>query len=66
MLEYHSQPLELCDDSGKVVARVIPVLDTSDYEAWEPAFSEDDLKRQELANEKRFSTAEVLNFLEKL
>lgn len=66
LLHYLSQPLELCDESGRVLGRVIPTLDLSQYEPWEPSFSEDDLRRQEQTNEKRYTTAEVLAQLEKL
>jgi hypothetical protein len=61
-----SQPLELCDESGRVVGRVFPTVDLSDYVPWEPEFNEDNLRRQEQAGEKRYTTAEVLARLEKL
>jgi len=61
-----AQPLELCDAGGQVLARVVPADVASQYEAWEPPFSEEDLRRQEQANEKRYTTAEVLAHLEKL
>lgn len=48
------QPLELCDESGRVVGRVTPV---------EPQLSEEELQRRE--QEPEFSTAEVLAQLEK-
>ena len=66
LLHNLSQPLELCDESGRVLGRVFPVLDLSQYEPWEPPFSEDDLQRQEQANEKRYTTAEVLAHVENL
>ena len=40
-----SQPLELCDESGRVVARVFPVMDLSEYEPCEPTISEEELRR---------------------
>jgi hypothetical protein len=61
-----SQPLELCDESGRVLGRVFPTLDLSQYEPWEPQVSEEELDRREQANEKRYTTAEVLAYLEKL
>jgi hypothetical protein len=61
-----TQPLELCDEAGQVLGRVFPTLDLSHYEPWEPSFSEEELQRQEQANEKRYTTAEVLSYLEKL
>ena len=66
LLHNLSQPLELCDESGRVLGRVFPALELSQYEPWEPSFSEDELRRQEQANEKRYTTAEVLAHLEKL
>jgi len=60
-----SQPLELCDELGKVVARVIPVLDPSQYEPVEPPLlSVEELQRRR--QEPDYSTAEVLAYLEKL
>jgi hypothetical protein len=61
-----SQPLELCDESGRVVARVFPVTDLSEYEPCEPPISEEELRRREQSNEKRYTTAEVLEHLRKL
>lgn len=61
-----TQPLELCDDSGHVVARLFPLVDLSQYEQWEPPISEEELRRREQSGEKRYTTAEVLAYLEKL
>jgi len=61
-----SEPLDLCDESGRVLARLTPLADLSQYEPWEPTFSEEELRRQEEAKEKRYTTAEVLARLEKL
>jgi hypothetical protein len=61
-----NEPLELCDESGRVLGRFFPTLDLSQYEPWEPSFSEEELQRQEQANEKRYTTAEVVAHLEKL
>jgi len=58
------QPLELCNESGKVLARLIPVLDASEYEAVEVPISAEELARRQ--QEPDFSTAEVLAHLEKL
>jgi hypothetical protein len=55
-----NQPAELCDESGKVLARLIPVVD----ESAEPQLSADELERRR--NEPNFSTAEVLSYLEQL
>jgi hypothetical protein len=66
MLHNLSQPLELCDESGQVVGRVFPVVGLSEYQPWEPLFNEEDLRRQEQANERRYTTVEVLAYLQKL
>jgi hypothetical protein len=56
------QPLELCDGHGQVVAHLFPSIDLSDYEPWEPPMDEEELRRRE-ANERRYTTAEVLAHL---
>ena len=60
-----SQVLELCDESGRIVARLFPTIDLSQYEPWEPPISEEELRRREEETES-YSTAEVLAYLEKL
>ncbi len=60
------EPLELCDESGRVVGHVFPAADLSDYEPWEPPVAEEELRRREQSNEKRSTTAEVLTHLESL
>ena len=56
--------LELCDESGKVLARVTPVLDESLYEPVEVHLSAEELERRR--HEPEFSTGEVLKHLEQL
>lgn len=58
------QALELCDETGKVLARLVPVLDESQFELVEPSISAEELQRRR--EEPDFSTAEVLAYLEKL
>jgi hypothetical protein len=58
------QPLELCDESGKVLARVTPVGQIAANAATEPQLSEEELQRRE--QEPDYSTAEVVAHLEKL
>jgi hypothetical protein len=60
-----SEPLELCDDSGRVVAQLFPVPDPSEYDCEEPPISEEELERRRNSME-TYSTAEVLAHLEKL
>jgi hypothetical protein len=61
-----NEPLELCDESGHVLARVVPIPDLSDYEPLEPQVSDEELLRRSQSNEKTYTTAEVLAYLEKL
>jgi len=60
------QPVELCDPSGRVLGRFVPLIDSSKWEPVTPGASEEELNRREQANEKRYTTAEVLAYLEKL
>ena len=55
--------LELCDEAGKVVARVRPVIDSSHWEPREPPISEEELDAREKSTV-WYSTAEVLSRLE--
>lgn len=58
------QPLELCDEEGQILGRLIPAIDTSKIKGVEPQISEEELQRRE--SEPEFTTAEVLAYLEKL
>ena len=59
------QPLEICDESGQVLANLIPIAGLASLEPWVPDFDANDLDQQEKANEKRYTTTEVLAHLEK-
>ena len=60
-----TEAMELCDESGRVVSRVFPVMDLSKYEPWEPPISEEELQRREQSDE-WYSTEEVLAHLKSL
>jgi hypothetical protein len=60
-----ARPLELCDESGRILARVTPVSDLSQFEPWEPSVSEEELRQQEKSG-KWYTTAEVLAHLKRL
>jgi hypothetical protein len=60
-----AEPFELCDDSGRVLARVIPQLDPAEYNL-EPQISQEEIRRRRQSNERTYSTAEVLARLERL
>ena len=60
------QPLELCDESGQVLAWLTPVLNPAGARSMEPPpLSEEELQRRE-QEPGAYSTAEVLAHLEKL
>lgn len=53
-------PLELCDESGQVLARVLPTIDPALYEGLEPQISREELQRRKQNKGKTYTTAEVL------
>jgi hypothetical protein len=57
---------ELCDPSGKVLGRFVPLIDLSEWEPLTPDISEEELKRRMNSKERRYTTEEVLKDLEKL
>jgi hypothetical protein len=61
-----TQHVELCDPSGRVLGEFVPRINMSEWEPVSPAASEEELDRREQSNEKRYTTAEVLAYLEKL
>jgi hypothetical protein len=60
-----SEPLELCDESGKVLAHMLPVAELSAYEPWEPPMSEEELRRRE-QSQKWYTGEQVLARLKDL
>jgi hypothetical protein len=60
-----SQPVHLCDASGKRLGCFVPAWDPSEYEELEPDLSDEELRRIEQSSE-WYSTKEVLRHLEKL
>ncbi len=61
-----TEPIELCDQAGRVVGRVYPAADLCEYELSEPPMSDEELRRLVHSDEKCYSTAEVLKHLESL
>jgi hypothetical protein len=60
------QPLELCDESGQVLAQLTPVLNPADCRHMEPpTLSEEELQRRE-QEAGEYITKEVLTILERL
>jgi hypothetical protein len=79
------EPLELCDESGRVLAvvipdgldracldeaclpdQIVPRPDLSEYEPCEPHVSDEELLRRARTSGRRYTTAEVLAYLETL
>lgn len=60
-----SQPLELCDEGGRVLARILPAMDAAQYEDLEPRISREEMRRRKQNKNKTYTTAEVLAHLEK-
>jgi hypothetical protein len=61
-----TQPLELCNESGQVLARVLPMIDSTLFEGLEPQISREELLRRKQNKGKTYTTEEVLAHLEKL
>jgi hypothetical protein len=60
-----NHPVELCDPSGQVLGRFIPVIGLSEWEPMGPEITEQELEQRANSNEKRYTTAEVISHLEK-
>ena len=61
-----SEPLELCDASGRVVAHVVPVVAITDCEPLTAEISDEELDRRAALRENRYTTRQVLDHLERL
>jgi hypothetical protein len=64
LLHNLSEPVELCDDTGRVVARVTPAVDLSEWDVAEPEDDEAELQRREKEIES-FTTDEVISYLQR-
>jgi hypothetical protein len=61
-----SLPTTLCDPSGKVLGRFFPSANMEEWIAVSPDISDEELDRRMKSNERRYTTAELLAYLEKL
>jgi hypothetical protein len=59
-----TEPLELCDPSGRVLGRVVPVLDRAKYEGTDPQIGLEEIERRKANKGKGLTTAQVLARLE--
>ena len=60
-----SREIELCDESGHLLARVKPAIDLSGFEPLNPPASKEELDRRSKSSEKRYTTQEMLDYLER-
>ena len=60
-----AEPLELCDQDGRLLARVVPHYDPAEVDL-DPKISQEEIERRSASQEKWYTTAEVLEYLEKL
>ena len=61
-----SRPLELCDESGRILARVLPTIDPTQFEGLDPQITREEMQRRKHDKGKTYTTAEVLAHLENL
>ena len=60
-----TQPVELCDPSGRILGEFVPRIDMSEWEPVSPAASEEELDRRE-QSEEWYTTEQVLAHLKSL
>src|SRR5882762_7681075 len=60
-----TQPAELCDPSGRVLGRFLPMIDQSEWEPVSADVSEEELDRREQSTE-WYTTEQVLAHLKRL
>jgi hypothetical protein len=61
-----TEPLELCDESGQILAHLTPAIRPPHSETIEPRISRDELLRRKQNKSHTSTTAEVLAYLETL
>lgn len=61
-----TEPMELCDESGRVLAHLTPVSRLTHCETIEPQISREELLRRKQHKGQTSTTAEVLAYLETL
>jgi hypothetical protein len=61
-----TEPLELCDEAGRVLAHLTPAISSPQCERSEPQISREELLRRKQNKGKTSTTAEVLAYLETL
>jgi len=61
-----TEPLELCDEAGRVLAHLTPATPALEREASEPQIRREELLRRKQSKGKTSTTEEVLAYLETL
>ena len=59
-----AEPLELCDESGRVLARIVPAVETQESD--EPQITNEEWERRMKSRGKTYTTAEVLAYLNRI
>jgi hypothetical protein len=59
-----TEPLDLCDETGRVLGTYIPLPTATDDDYGEPPISEEELRR--ISKEPGYTTDEVIAYLESL
>jgi hypothetical protein len=62
-LNYLTEPLELCDESGKVLGSLLPAFKAAQVDQAGPRISMEELQRRRLAKNNTRSTEEVIAYL---
>ena len=61
-----TEPLELCDEAGRVLAHLMPAIGPSHCDSPEPQISREEVLRRKQNKVRSLTTAEVLALLETL
>jgi hypothetical protein len=61
-----TEPLELCDESGRLLAHLTPAIRLAHSETIEPRISSEELLRRQQNKSQTSTTAKVLAYLETL
>lgn len=65
-LPTRTQPVDLCDTSGRVLGRFVPKFDPSEWEIIGPELSDEEVRKLLESGQRRYTTAEVIKHLENL
>jgi hypothetical protein len=61
-----TEPLELIDEAGRPLGRVLPAVGPERFEGLEPRITREEMERRKQNKGKTYTTAEVLKYLENL